>query len=170
MKKPNIFARFSMFWITILLGLVYWAPSLVFYDELIGPMKQGTYSAALVVMAVVFITWLPSAIKAYWKNEADGPNLLILAVFLTSFVFLQTAVFRFMNLQLDRPDWLYYSPIGGFISYQIVVLGTLITVAVAKTSGVHIDNFKRRLGWAIFISGTTLGVFIGASLGKAINL
>lgn len=163
MKVLEIYSRFSMFWLTILLGMLYWVPSLLFYEQLIEPVKLGTYSAALVVMIIVFLTWLPAATKAYWRNDSTGPNLLILAVFLVAFVFLQSAAFRFLNFRLGRPDWIWNSPIGGFIAYQIVMLGILITVAVARTSGVYLEDYKRRISWALFIGGLVVGVFLGST-------
>lgn len=158
----RIYNRFSLFWMTLLLGALYWIPSLVYYDKLVEPMKHGTYTASLVVMIVVFFTWLPSAFKTYWHNKTEGPNLLILAVFLVAFVFLQTALFRFIDLWMERPDWLYYSPIGGFISYQIAILGTLITVAVAKTNELYHEDFKRKVSWGLFIGGLITGAYLGA--------
>lgn len=166
MKTPRIYNRFSLFWNTVALGLFFWVPSLIWYDELIIPVKTATYSTSLVVMIIVFATWIPSAIQIYWRNQTDGPALLMLAVFLVAFVFLQSAVIRYLNLQLGQPAWVFDSPIGAFISYQIAMLGILITVAVAKTSGVDLEDFRRKIGWGLFIAGLIAGVFLGAFFGK----
>lgn len=164
MKLAQIYERYSLLWITIALGLIYWVPSLIWYDRLLMPVKWTTYSVSLVVMAVVFVSWLPAAFRTFRNNSTEAPDLLILAVFLGSFVFLQSVIARYVDLHMEGPYWLYYSPIGGFIAYQTAILGTLITVAVAKSSTIHLESLKRRIGWGLFISGLLVGTFIGSMI------
>src|SRR5687768_14645237 len=82
----------------------------------IDPVREVTYLTATVVMVVVLVSWAITVFSRLTR-PVTGPRLLNLSITLAALIFLESRIVALINYYWDRPDWLYYSVIPGFIAF-----------------------------------------------------
>lgn len=133
--------------------LAYWLAALVVPTDF---LREVFYITSVAVMFMVAATWGKASYSIIRANDTSGPALLILSVFLVGVVVLESRAIAIANYYLDRPSWLYHSPLLGFVAFQITAVGYMQLRAVAKVDTQLPSRYERNL----WIAGL-IGAFIG---------
>lgn len=143
-----------------LLLLAYW-PFLLFMDPEL--LRETFTNMAVGFAIVVLLAWYPALRAVIKDGRMDGPNSLMLSVFLSGLVVTLSRIQSWIVLAYDRPAWLFDYGIPGFIAYSVVIVCAFQIYAAGKeyeTQSILNVHWKY-LTLAACIGSCLLGVYVG---------